>query len=164
MDRIIPKPITLLSPAFATPFPLQPSMLPHMRSSSKPLLCTLAAILFSLAACQSTYRPQGTGGTVGAYRFGRASVRISDPVRIPAIIAAANAALRARGYTIESMQSTADQGCIIARQPDSHSFDKLVVSANLVPGAVEINITRQPFGDEERSRAVMDAILQRLGL
>lgn len=135
-----------------------------MRCTSKPILCTLATSLLFLSACQSSYRAQGSNGTVGTYKFGRASVRIAEPLRIQTVIAAANATLRSRGYTIESTESTADEGKIIARQPDFKSFEKLVVSAALVPGAVEISITRQPFGDEERSRALMDAILQRLGL
>ncbi len=129
---------------------------------TRKLLPLLALLL--LSACQSSYRPQGTSGTVGTYSYGRASVRIADPIRIHTIIAAANASLRSRGYTIESTESTADGGTIIGRQPDFKSFEKLIVSAQLAPGAVEISITRQPFGDEERSRALMDSILQRLGL
>ena len=146
---------------------LKPPMLSVMANPKKlhrALLCTLTASLLFLSACQSSYRAQGNDGTVGTYSYGRASVRIAEPLRIQTIIAAANTALRARGYTIESTESTADAGRIVARQPDFKSFEKLVISAALVPGAVEISITQQPFGNEERSRALIDAILKRLGM
>ncbi len=149
---------------FATPNSLKPPMLSDMFPTKTTILISLATSLLFLPACQSSYRPQGSNGTVGTYSFGRASVRIAEPLRIQTVIAAANATLRSRGYTIESTESTADEGKIIARQPEFKSFEKLVVAAALVPGAVEISITQQPFGDEERSRALMDAILQRLGL
>ena len=135
-----------------------------MSTRTLPLLFLSVLLVVLLTACQSSYRPQGSSGTVGTYSFGRASVRIAEPVRIPTIIAAANASLRSRGYTIESTESSVDEGKIIARQPDFKSFEKLVVSAALVPAGVEISITQQPFGDEERSRALMDSVLQRLGL
>jgi hypothetical protein len=124
---------------------------------------SLLALVLLVAGCHPSVRPQGAQGNVGTYRLGTARVKLTDPVRIPTVMAATNAVMRNKGLTVETSRVSDDEGRLVARQPGTASFDRVIVNVQQVPGALEIGITCEPFGDEEMSRSLMDAILYRLG-
>ena len=123
----------------------------------------LLVLILMVAGCQTSVRSQGAQGNVGTYRMGTARVKLADPVRIPTAMAAANVVMRNKGFTVETSRVSDDEGRLVARQPGTANFDRVIVMVQQVPGALEIAITCEPFGEEEMSRSIMDAVLYRLG-
>jgi len=123
-----------------------------------------AVVLVAGAGCAARQAYQGESGVVASYRAGTLSAVIGSEHRVPTVLAAAEQALRDRGYTIVSNASTEDAGVLIARPPRYNTYPRLEVAANVVPGGTRILLSYKPIGNEEVCRATLDATLTRLGL
>jgi len=140
-----------------------------------------AGVLLCLAGCRATPGYQG-GTTVGGangrsggqdqrrilatYRYRRLTSDLPGPIWVTAVIAAATQALAGRGYAVER-RLTHGSGQVVASAPGSGMLDKVTVSAREVSGsggAVRVEIVIDPLGDQTESRAILDAMLARLGL
>jgi hypothetical protein len=84
--------------------------------------------------------------------------------RVPAVVAAAEQTLRNRGYTIVTSTATEEKGEIIAHPPNSDHFPRLVIEASRGVSSTIVDVSAEPFGDQDLCRSVLDGMLQRLGL
>jgi hypothetical protein len=105
---------------------------------------------------------------MAAYRLGSLRAEVSDLVRVPAVIAAADAALRSRGYGITSQQVTADRGWIRARPPGATEpavidLQDVTVWARVSTNGTLVGVDVKPMRAEAQARAVLDDVLRRLG-
>lgn len=116
-----------------------------------------------LGACSSDPVPVGgKPGTQAVYSV-RTLEATLDSVPVEAAAAAAQAALRDRGYTIRSSSATPDRARIVAVPFDASLLEQVVVSASGAGGSSRLRIRVDPLGDQALSHAIMDAILARLG-
>jgi hypothetical protein len=123
-----------------------------------------AVVAAGLAGCRATPAYQGGERTVLAkYQFRRLTADLPQTVRVPGAMAAATEALIARGYAVQP-DTTHGSGRVVATAPASGLLDKVTVMASEVPGAVRVEIVVDPLGDQTESRAILDAMLVRLGL
>lgn len=128
-------------------------------------LAVLPLALAALPACKAQQRAQGDRGLVASYSGFSLSADLPAEARVPAVVAAAEQTLRARGYTIDSNESTEESGRLIARPPRTNDpYPRLVVGVTASGDASHITLTYQPLGDQELCRSVLDGILSRLGL
>lgn len=131
------------------------------------LVSVLAASLgigTMLAACGTETAQQGSSDLTAAYRMRTLSTVLPGSARVPAVIAAAEETVRARGYSVESSAATEDAGRLVVRPPRTSDFPKMTIEASAVGHGTRVTFTVSPFGDEEMSRSVLDGVLQRLGL
>ena len=138
----------------------------HVRSTGMTLALTLVALSTGiiLNGCQGRQAYQGSGETIATYKGSTLSAVIGAEHRVPTVLAAAEQAMRDRGYTIVSNASTDDAGTLIARPPRYNTFPRLMIFASVVSGGTKIELSYQPIGNEEVCRAALDATLKRLGL
>ena len=123
----------------------------------------LVVVLVSGAACSSpSQRVQGRQGVLATYTTGRLYTDFGPEVRIPALVAASDAALRSRGYTVTSRDVTLDQGTVKAKRPGNGLFEQVVVEAKITSSGSRLIVRREPFGDEATSRAILDHVLAHL--
>jgi len=80
------------------------------------------------------------------------------------VVSAADATLRRRGYSIKSGATTEDRGEVCGEPAASSDAASVRVNAFVVPGATRIGVKVGWLGDETLSRAIVDEVLQRLGL
>ncbi|MBX3405839.1 MAG: DUF3568 family protein [Phycisphaeraceae bacterium] len=127
------------------------------------LTLVFAAIL--MAGCKARVEQAGTRRDVAAaYRIRTLSADVPGDISVHAAAAAAHSALRGRGYVITRSEVNADAARIEARAHGDGALDKTVVQARPASdGAVRITVTAEPLGDERASRAILDAMLARLG-
>ena len=107
---------------------------------------------------------QGRSGLAAVYEGGWVSVTAPDTVRVGGAIAAAESVLRARGYSIDRSEATEEGGRVVALPPRSGGSPRVVVMSERTGAGVVIRVKREPFGDEQVSRSVMDGVLKALGL
>lgn len=126
---------------------------------------TLALAFLLIAGCKARVEQAGTRREVSAaYQFRTLSAEVPGGVSVHAAAASAHSALRGRGYVITRSEVNADSARIEARAHGDGALDKTVVEARPAPdGAVRITVTAEPLGDERASRAILDAMLARLG-
>ena len=118
----------------------------------------------AMVGCAGKQAYQGSGSTVATYQGSTLSAILPAEHRVPTVLAAAEQALRDRGYTIVSNASTEDAGTLIARPPRYNTYPRMQIQAMVVGAGTRIELGYQPFGNEEVCRATLDAILARLGL
>lgn len=128
--------------------------------------CLLVAGAGVLATgCSPVVKAHGRQGTVEAtYARRTLSATLPASARVPAVIAAAEETVRARGYSVERSTATEEVGVLVARPPRTTDFPVITIDADVVPGATRVRLTVSPFGDQEMSRSILDGTLQRLGL
>ena len=63
-----------------------------------------------------------------------------------------------------SSSSTTDSVKVVAKAPGTGPWKKHVVRASWNRSGSSVTVKSEPFGDETRSRAILDGILARLGL
>lgn len=122
-------------------------------------LCALAA---TLGACVARVDRAGHGDATYAMRT--LSTTLPDDVRVPAALAAAEAALRARGYTVTARRTNVDAGFVVARPSSPGPVEHVQWHARVASEGTFVSITCEPLGSEPIARALLDAMLQRLGL
>lgn len=121
-----------------------------------------AALL--LTACQPTITSQGQKRDVlAAYQFRTLEAKLGPEVQILTAKAAAEQAVRSRGYVVMSSEGSNDKARVVAKNSGSGDWDKLVIEAWVADRATLVSVTCEPWGDEAVSRAVLDAMLNRLG-
>lgn len=123
-----------------------------------------AASAVVVGGCAPRQAYQGDANTVASYRGSTLTAVIGAEHRVPTVLAAAEQAMRDRGYTIVSNASTEDAGTLIARPPRYNTYPRLMISSSTVAGGTKIELSYQPMGNEEVCRAALDATLKRLGL
>ncbi len=125
---------------------------------------TLALALIVLTGCKARIGGAGKEREVQAsYQYRSLSADLSDGVSVRAAAAAAESALRSRGYVITGSDVTSDRARIEARAHGDGWLDKVVFSASSAGAGTRARFTSEPFGDEAASRALMDSMLARLG-
>lgn len=125
---------------------------------------TLVLALVLLTGCKARIEGAGQSREVQAsYQLRSLSADLTDGVSVRAAAAAAESALRSRGYVITSSNTTADRSRIEAKSSGDGIFDKMVFEAAVITGGTRASFTAEPFGNESTSRAVLDAMLARLG-
>ncbi len=120
-------------------------------------------VLAGSAGCHSTQAVHGERGVVATYAPPTLWADLGG-LRVPAVVAASEMALRGQGYSVLKAECTEDAGRVVARSPRYDTYPTLVIAARVSSAGTRIEIREQPFGDEGVSRAVLDRVLQRLGL
>jgi len=127
-------------------------------------LIGLALALALPLGCRSTpAEVEQADGIVATYSGTELTCDLPESARVPAVIAAADQTLRARGYTIVQSTSTEDAGEIIGRPPRYNNYPRLVVKATGTATGSRVVLEYEPFGNQEVSRSVLDSMLSRLG-
>ncbi len=125
---------------------------------------TLILALVLLTGCQASAGGAGRDREILAtYQFRTLSADFPDSVSVRAAAAAGESAMRARGYVITRSETTSDRSRIEAKANGDGLFDKVVFEAGVAGAGTRISLTIEPFGDEATSRALLDAVLARLG-
>lgn len=107
---------------------------------------------------------QGQSGIEATYYRGVLNAVLPESARAPAVIAATEQVARARGYSIVSSASTDELSTIVIRPPQTSSIPTVRITARRVMQGTQVQVENNPWGDEDLSRSLLDAILQRLGL
>ena len=125
---------------------------------------TLLLAFVLLTGCKARIEGAGREREVqAAYEFRSLSADLTDGVSVRAAAAAAESALRSRGYVITKSDTTSDRSRIEAKSNGDGWLDKVVFEAGVAGAGTRASFTAEPFGDEVTSRALMDAMLARLG-
>ncbi len=138
-----------------------------MRSLPAPFLIAAPCLALGLVACsseQGTYVGQRSNPIYATQSLGELEAVIPEPVPVRSVIAAAEATLRDRGYTIWSARTTDERGRIEARPPSRDMGRPWIVEAWAASREqTAISVSGGPWDDDQAARVLMDAILQRLG-
>lgn len=124
----------------------------------------LVGLLAAVPGCRAKVEQQGRMGTTAAYSAGSLSADLPATVRVQAAVAAAESALRDRGYTIGARRASEDSGFVEAKLPRPGLFERTKVEARVTGGGTRLTVKVEPWGDEPASRAILDDVLKRLGL
>lgn len=140
-----------------------------MIASVRLTACRLAAIglLCALPACQShrvDYDWHGQEELLAVYQLGTLYATLPPDVSVHSAVAAAQMVLERRGYTITALESTDDQGHVVARPADGRTISKVRVTVRLVDGGTAVSIRTYPGGNEHASRDIFERVLTRLAL
>ncbi|MCB9840585.1 MAG: hypothetical protein H6809_02900 [Phycisphaeraceae bacterium] len=98
-----------------------------------------------------------------AVSLGVLETSLDEALPVRSVAAAAEAALRDRGYTVVSARTT-DESARLEASPPGRSMSprwRVDVRADGA-GKTSIAVTRRPWADGAAARVLMDAILQRL--
>jgi hypothetical protein len=124
-----------------------------------------AAIVAALSGCTPSLYTHGNDRPILA-AYSNQNLRATLPADVPVLTAHAAAldAARARGYTIVRESGTADRAMILARaHGEDKGWDDLQVDTFLVMGGTRVIINTGSAGNEAQARALLDAVLTRLG-
>ena len=137
-----------------------------MGSMRSPQLIGLAGTaLLLLAGCSSPMPvSQGQTNIMATYEYPSLSAVLPTQARVPAVIAAAEQTVRARGYAVLDLASAEELGKVVARPPRTSDIPTVRIEAYRVFQWTKVVITFVPWGDNASSRSMLDGILQRLGL
>lgn len=125
----------------------------------------LACLVLASGGCHGVVGPQGRGGQVeGTYYGGTLWADVPASVRVRGIVAAADQGLRDRGYAVKRVAATDEAGKVTAEPPRAGLLESVEVSVRRTADATRIGVVVKPMGDQDRSRAIMDAVLARLGM
>jgi hypothetical protein len=117
-----------------------------------------------LAACSPQAKVQGNKDTVATYHRMTLRANLPDESRVPAVIAAADQTLRARGYTVVRSSATEEKGELVAHPPRTTNLPRIVIESERGVSSTIVDLRVDPFGDQDLCRSVLDGMLQRLGL
>jgi hypothetical protein len=121
--------------------------------------------LAGVPGCRGVDAYQGQrGDTRATYRYRRLSADLPASARVPAVVAAAEATLRGRGYTVTAAGTTEDNGHVDATPAQAGAFESVRVGVRQSSAGTRIEILVEPAGDQVRSRAILDSILATLGI
>lgn len=138
----------------------------RVKVSRKAKSATLAAaIVAALSGCTPSLYTHGNDRPILA-AYSNQNLRATLPADVPVLTAHAAAldAARARGYTIVRESGTSDRATILARaHGEDKGWDDLHVDTFLVKGGTRVIINTGSAGNEAQARALLDAVLTRLG-
>lgn len=130
-------------------------------------LAVLTGAILAVAAaggCQKSVGQHGRERDIEAtYALRTLEAQLGPEIQVLTVSAAAEQALRARGYTVTRTRGGGDHARIEARAGGEGSFDKVVIETWQGAGFTGVSVTREPWGDEAVSRALLDGVLRRLG-
>ncbi len=144
-----------------TPTPAAPPAAIARAAAVSVLVCLGAALV--LGGCAPTNRTQTRSGLTARYGFRTLSTHLEPAVSVLTTVAAAEQALRARGYAIDRSEITGDEAVVVARPPRGGHYDRAVVESRVTKTGTCLAVRIEPFGNEAASYAIMDAVLLRLG-
>lgn len=122
-------------------------------------------VLVAPLGCETTTSRQGESRILAGYNFATVEADLPDRARPQAVVAAGEAALRHRGYSVSSSQSTADSGSVEGKPPHGGFFaGSTEVWVRLGAYGTRVGVKVGLLGDEVESRAILDDMLARLGL
>lgn len=127
----------------------------------------MAGLLGALPACegpQADYDWHGQEELLAVYQLGTLYATIPPEVSVHSAVAAGQMVLERRGYTITAIESTDDQGHVVARPADGRTISKVRVTARLVDGGTAVSVRTYPGGNEHAARDIFERMLTRLGL
>ena len=128
------------------------------------LTLVLAVVLCVGGGCSESKAFQGAEGQVLAtYSVRSLTADMPEGVRVRTAGVAAESALRARGYIITRANHGENQSRVEAATSADGMLDKTVVESWSTGYGTAVSVTVEPFGDEGASRAILDAMLARLG-
>ncbi len=128
-------------------------------------VAVLGVNVLGVVGCETTTARQGSTQVLAGYNLGTLEADLPDQARPQAVVAAGEAALRHRGYSITSNTSTADRGSVKAKPPHGGFFDgSTEVWARLGSYGTRVGVKVGLAGNETESRAILDDVLARLGL
>lgn len=116
-----------------------------------------------LGGCRASVQAQGESRVAASYWGRTLTAELPDRVRPPAVVSAATSALQSRGYSVADAEATAEHGRVWAVPPDAGWFEGALVTTDLSKKGTRVKVRMEPMGDEAKSRAVLDAVLVRLG-
>jgi hypothetical protein len=123
-----------------------------------------AGVILLFAGCQPSVSSQGKQRDVlAAYQFGTLDSKLGPEIQVLTVRAAAEQALRSRGYVVEKVSGGGDRTRIQARAAGQGGWDKVVVESWIGDRFTGVSVKVEPWGDEAESRAILDAVLNRLG-
>lgn len=142
-------------------------MMSRSRAAGNARACSAAAAMGALlvcAGCQPTVAGQGRERDVqAAYSMRTLEARLAPSTQVLTVRAAAEQALRSRGYTVTESSGSADSARVVAKSSGLGDWDRVVVESWAREGSTAVFVTCEPFGDEATSRTVLDSVLRRLG-
>jgi hypothetical protein len=135
------------------------------------------ALAAGIAACRSSPRPAGTNQETGSngtqavedgkqtatYSGRTLSTDFGQHVRVPAVAAAAEMALRHRGYSVTKSPATEDYARIEGAPPRAGWFERVVIRTRQTSGRTRVEIVAEPLGDQVLSRAILEEMTVALG-
>lgn len=127
---------------------------------------SLVLAAFFTAACTTTAL-HGQSRLEGRYTGRDLRATLPAEVTVAQAAAAAESALLAGGYVISERTIAGDRARLVGEAPPRSGLgpsQRPVVVIDPAPAGAEATITIEPFGDEEASRRILDAMVARLGL
>lgn len=144
-----------------------------MRPSRFPVLSlvpviTLAVLLAplgcqSLPALRESRAWHGQTPIYATYRFGVLHAELPPGTPIETVNAAVRAVLYRQGHTIEQVAVSPEGGRIVALAPRQAPYKKIKITTSFEGAGIVMAINMDP-AEENRSRVVLESILQALGL
>jgi hypothetical protein len=154
----------------------------HMKVGLRLGCSAIVAIAACLAACRSSgpatsSQQSGSGNgpphvgqnanqdgrQTATYRGRILSTDFPQHIRVPAIAAAAEMALRHRGYSITKSPVTEDYARIEGAPPKAGWFEKVVIRTRQTSARTRVEIIAEPLGDQVLSRAILEQMTAALG-
>lgn len=97
------------------------------------------------------------------YAFGSLTCDLGVEVTTDQVAAAAEEALRVRGYTVTSRRVSSDRARVVGKAAGEWSARQTVVESSLTAQGNRVRVKAEPFGDESASRAILDEMLAMMG-
>ncbi len=140
-------------------------MLPAMQMSAAGSFLLGASLLVGCAGKeQGTYVGRPSNPIYASESFGALEAVLEEPVPVRSVMAAAEAALRDRGYTITLRRTTDEAGRIEAKAPSRELGRKWVVETRATGGGgTSLSVKPGGWDNEAGAEVLMDAILALLG-
>lgn len=125
-------------------------------------------VLLGVCACAGACRPSVSShgqrrDVLASYQFRTLEAKLGPEVPVLTARAAAEQALRSMGYVVTDASGGADRSRLEAKAAGRGDLDKVVVESWGGAGFTGVSVTIEPFGDQAESRAILDAVLNRLG-
>jgi hypothetical protein len=116
------------------------------------------------SGCAPQVNRHGDTRIPAAYTGRTLSARLPAEIRVPEVIAAFTAVLDERGYSVQSSTVTEESGHIVAHAPRFDNYPRVNIRAMQATTATVVELTNEPFGDQEQCRSLLAAALAKLGL
>ena len=136
----------------------------HPRRGPLAIAAMVAGLV--LGACQNQRVVPLAGADhsiVTEYSWGSLSANLPPEMGVLTVGAAAESALRGRGYVIDAASGTKDHVEVIGRASVHSGLDTVHIESALTPTGTSICISVGMFGDQSASRAILDDVLSKLG-
>jgi hypothetical protein len=125
----------------------------------------VAAVCAAAIGCHAQPAKQGTDRElVATYKQRELTADLPGNVRVPSVAAAAESALRHRGYSVTLASKTEDYARVEAEPPNAGLFERVIVRARQTPSKTRVEIVAEPLGDQTLSRSLLDEMLAGLGM